>query len=297
MAIVSKSSDEEIERLCRDVLAQLTDSSYKSKNDSLSRLRLICGKGDCGCGVLTPAQSLRYLLRVQGDKTPDLSVGLSVIRNYASLASDKHWQIVLEHMLRMSLSDPASDTKNYFCDQLWNFPGLRFFTISLIEDFLQSKTHYVEEDVFEVFKEALQGVNAKCVWADQNLDRLVYWSSNSPKIFCTVTSVLNSWLRTVVSATGQYETCVSVVTGFVSKVRTKCTEHQRDYVLLYPAELHAIVSLLDIKPTFLPHSVASGGSLTLSTVVTLLRQSLQKKPIQTLCLLTHFPEWSYFIER
>uniref|UniRef100_A0A1B6GK61 Fanconi anaemia group A protein N-terminal domain-containing protein n=1 Tax=Cuerna arida TaxID=1464854 RepID=A0A1B6GK61_9HEMI len=295
--ILSKSSGEEVECLCNDVFAQLTDSSYKSRNNTLNRLRLICGKGECVCGTLTPSQNLSYLLQVQAEKVLDLSIGLSLIHNYTSLAKDKHWQSVLEQMLRLSLTDSPSDSITHFFDQLWKFQGLKFFTISLVEDFIQSKSNYLEEDVFEMFKESLHGTNPSCVLTDEKFERLVYWGSNSPWIFCTVTSVLNTWMQRIVDTTRLYNGCVSVVASFVSKVRLKCRENKRDFVLLYPAELHSIVSLLDIKPTIFPQSTASMGSLTLSTVVSLLEQNLEKKPVQTLCLLTHFPDWSSFLNR
>uniref|UniRef100_A0A1B6HA32 Uncharacterized protein n=1 Tax=Homalodisca liturata TaxID=320908 RepID=A0A1B6HA32_9HEMI len=295
--VLNKSSGEEIEHLCNDVLAQLIDSSFKSKNNALNQLRLICGKSECVCGTLTPSQNLSYLLQVQAGKILDLSIGLSLIRNYTSLAQDKHWQSVLERMLRLSLSDSPSDSVTHFFDQLWRFHGLKFFTISLVEDFIQSKPKYLEEDVFEVFKESLQGIKPSCVWTHEKFDRLVYWSSNSTRIFCTVTSVLNMWLQRIVGATRLYEGCVTIVVSFISKVRLKCMESEIDFVLLYPAELHSIVSLLDIKPTIFPHIAASVGALTLSTVVSILRQNLEKKPMQTLCLLTHFPEWSSFLNR
>lgn len=86
-------------------------------------MRRICGKCECDCKNLTPSQKLCRLIKLMRCNVTDYSVGLSVIQNYNSLASEKHCQEALERLLTWSLSDTVSERKYNFLDQLWSSQG------------------------------------------------------------------------------------------------------------------------------------------------------------------------------
>lgn len=175
--------------------------------------------------------------------------------------------------------------------------GLRNFTIDVIDELVQFSINRVEEEIFSIYVKSLEDIIlSEVIWEDNQFDKYVFWSSKSSKIFTTVSSLLNSCLLRVVGPTNHYERCVKVVKQFVDKVKTECDGNKQDFVLLYPYEYHTLVFLLDIPPEVFPEKPENVGSICLETVVELVKKNLQTKPVQTVCLLTHFPKWVLYIK-
>lgn len=174
--------------------------------------------------------------------------------------------------------------------------GLRNFTINVIDELMQYYINRVEEEMFAIYDISLENIiSSEVVWEDNQFEKYVFWSSKSTKIFTTISSLLNSCLLRVVGATNHYEPCVKVVKQFVDKVKTECDGNKQDFVLLYPYEYHSLVFLMDIPPEAFSETPENVGSVGLETVVELVKQNLKTKPVQTFCLLTHFPKWVPYI--
>lgn len=172
------------------------------------------------------------------------------------------------------------------------FLGLNKFKTHVLEELIYKESKYIEEDIFQMFEKVFStGEEPEHLWREDRFARLVLWSCDSGKIFYAVTSVLNSWLLRAVNSTNQYKSSLGIINTFICKVKEKCAEGKEDFVSLYPREYHSLISLLDIEQELF----AKQHTNTIMAVVELVKQSLNNKPMQTMCIITHFPEWAKHI--
>lgn len=143
----------------------------------------------------------------------------------------------------------------------------------------------MEDDIFRIFQGVIrEGKEADSLWKEERFIRITSWSCESARIFCIVTSMMNSWFLRIVKSALQYKPALSVVNTFICKVKQRCSQYNKDFVFLYPKEYHSLICLLDINPEVFSRSV-------LTSVLDIVRASMDKHPIQTRCLLTHFSQW------
>lgn len=79
---------------------------------------------------------------------------------------------------------------------------------------------------------------------------------------------------------------------FICKVKQKCVESNKDFVILYPREYHSLVSLLNVEQEVFKTQLSNKTSALQSAIVEIVRHSFNSRPIQTVCILTHFPDWA-----
>ncbi|XP_054276174.1 uncharacterized protein LOC128995249 [Macrosteles quadrilineatus] len=286
----------EIESLCKDVCDNLQDGLNAEESKSLRQLRIMCGLRECGCSLFTPSQNLRRILKViSSESALSLSVGLAIISNCDILEQEKHCNEVLERIAKLAISMEPSEERNHFLAQLWNYSGLKHFTISTIEDVISHHCYFLEKDVLEVFTQSVQ-LNSHRPLRDLRYERILQWSCNSSRIFCAVTSIFNEVLQESVKLYGQYKAAISVISQFIDDVRLTCIGNKKDFVLLYPIEYQSLVAVLDITPDCYPDCCSVKSSVTIATVVEIIERNISKKPVQTLCILTHFPAWLPYVK-
>lgn len=155
----------------------------------------------------------------------------------------------------------------------------------------------MEEDILDVFGELSKEHVKSSIPSDTKYERIILWSSNSAKIFCTVSSIFNALLQRIIKSGGHYKFGTSIVSQFIVNVKLKCVASKKDFVQLYPLEYHSLVSILDINPGCFPKISAFKASVTISNVIELIKLNLTENPVQTLCILTHFPDWLPHVNR
>lgn len=175
-----------------------------------------------------------------------------------------------------------------------NVPGFQKFPIVLIEEFILKESQFLEEDLLDLLAVSLGENELTNVWENHKHQLLISWCSKSGKLFTLFTSVLNSILTRIFEKSS-FSKSVNFVAKFVDLVKLKCAESKIDFVLLYPREYHSLVTFLNIHPEMFLKSSENELSVTLETVVELIKNNMASRPIQTFGILTHFPEWAPFV--
>jgi hypothetical protein len=174
---------------------------------------------------------------------------------------------------------------------------LKDFSLTTVENLIAQNGNLLEEDILNLFEESVKINEQSTKYLDYKYDRITLWCSNSSRIFCSVTSILNALLLRTSNTFRVYNAFINAVNQFICNVQLKCIESEKDFVLLYPFEYHSLVSILSINPDNFPESPIAKSSVSILSVVELIKSSLEKKPLQTLCVLTHFPAWIPYINR
>lgn len=196
---------------------------------------------------------------------------------------------LFENIVSNVLNGFRSEDRKIFLQSLWNICEYNWPSCRLLETVIEENPLFFEDIVFSIVEDLVnEKHDVEQLWLKPDYIKLITVSAQSQKLFLYTVNILSKITLYFVLNSKQCSTLISIMKGYLICVKNMCNVMNLDFVLLFPGDLQALLSLLEIDPELYT-------CIPLPTIKKLLRDNLNSHSLSCLAVFVYFREWLFHL--